>query len=198
MHDPEKHNEIEHRGGYAGAQTIGQIRRHEFFSMLWIGIEGGLVAGAFLAVFEIIVATMFMERLVTPFRLAASILEGQVALLPTTSAPNVILIGLISHFAIAAFWGGIFGIFARSVRKSCRAGLCVMLGIVYGLIVWFIDFYILAPIFWPWFMNLIPIIQAVLHALAYGLPLGMIVGSAAHLRTRRFHRTTRWALGRRY
>lgn len=169
--------DVERRGGYVEAQRMPAVRGL-VTSYVYAGIVGGLVAGLIFAVMEMIFAAAMGMSALMPIRMFASILLGQTALSPATSLSLVLPVAIIAHFAIAAFWGAIFGLIAGSIRGFGSIGAFALAGVVFGTLVWLIDFYVLAPLFWSWFIETNALGQFILHALFYGLPLGLWLGYA--------------------
>jgi len=46
-------------------------------------------------------------------------------------------------------------------------------------VLWLIDFQLLGRLFYPWFLELPQAPHAILHALTFGLPLGLVYGLLA-------------------
>lgn len=162
------------RGGYAEARAVPATQAL-YASYLLAGIVGGLIAGVVFAAMEMIGAALMGMPAHMPIRMFASILLGKTALAPATPMVTVWPAALISHFAIAAFWGTLFGLVMGAILSLRSVGSLALAGVVFGTLVWLIDFYVLAPAFWPWFANTVVWVQLTMHALFYGLPLGLWV-----------------------
>jgi hypothetical protein len=60
-------------------------------------------------------------------------------------------------------------------------------GTLLGLALWVFNFYVVAPIAFPWFGMANPVVQFVAHAFFFGTVLGVIVGSRVETESRRGH-----------
>lgn len=138
------------------------------------GVVGGIVAGLVFAAFEMIVsaAMMGMPAFFMPLRMIGAILLGPQALEPSYSLWAAGLAGVIVHLILAVIYGTIFAVIAGGVRL---AGWEVALGGAYGFVLWLLNFYIIAPRAFPWFLQSSPIVQFVGHTFFFGAVLGWYV-----------------------
>jgi hypothetical protein len=138
------------------------------------GVAHGLIAGAGFLVVQIILALATGNPALMPLRYAASVLVGIPALSQTSLGVAVVL-GLIVHFALSALYGLIYGAFESRMSLEGRASVARQtgLGALYGLIIWFFNFQFIARLFYPWFLGAPQFLQLVLHAVTFGLPLGL-------------------------
>ncbi|MBI3910316.1 MAG: hypothetical protein HY320_05210 [Armatimonadetes bacterium] len=88
----------------------------------------------------------------------------------------MLAVGLIVHAAISIFWGVVYNI-GLGWRLGMNATWQALAGMGFGLAIWLVDFYILAPLFWPWFKDANPIAQFIIHVFFYGLPLGLALAA---------------------
>jgi hypothetical protein len=88
-------------------------------------------------------------------------------------------------------YGAINGTFSPATETSYirQAGL----GLLFGVILWFVKFQIIARIAYPWFLTRPQLPQLLMHAVFFGLPLALMYAAAE--RRVQFHRTAR-AMGR--
>jgi len=119
------------------------------------GMRGGFVAGMAFMAYEMVMAASFhgAAALVRPLRRIGAIVLGPGAMAPGRSAAAPVLTGLIVHVALAVIFGAIFGLFVAAVRETaCNStGGLVLAGGVFGLLLWLINFHIIAPAAFPWF-----------------------------------------------
>ena len=139
------------------------------------GISFGIVAGIIFAVAQMLAAGMMGEIGLMPLRMFASVVLGSAAMTSTDVALTV-FIGLLVHFVLSAAFGAIYGYleerFSRDVRSSF--GKQAVFGMVYGIVLWFVNYQIIARILYPWFLSPPQGIQMMIHAICFGLPLAVI------------------------
>jgi hypothetical protein len=145
------------------------------------GAGVGIVAGLFLACGEVLLAPMVGATSLVPVKLAASIALGKGALTGAYSLGTILIVGAIVHVVLAAAYGAMYGVFIRYRAHEPRTSLAreAGLGMLYGLMIWAFDFYVVGAALFPWFLEASPLEQAVMHAVGYGLPLGVLCGAAA-------------------
>ncbi len=139
------------------------------------GVGFGLISGAIFAVVEIIAAAVMGNPALMPLRMFASILLGRSAL---TEAPAgvAIIVGLIMHFALSAVFGLIYGAIESRMSVEGRTSWARQAGagLLFGFALWLVNFQIIARILYPWFVAAPQFLQLVLHAVCFGLPLGLM------------------------
>lgn len=139
------------------------------------GAGFGLVAGAVFAMMEVLGAIIMGNPALMPLRMFASTLLGQDAL--TASALGMVMVvGLLAHFALSAIFGMIYSAIESSMSPEGRTswGRQAVVGLLFGLGLWLVNFQIIARIFYPWFLGTPQFLQAMMHALFFGLPLGLM------------------------
>jgi hypothetical protein len=144
------------------------------------GAGVGIVAGLFLACGEVLLAPMVGATALVPVKLAASIALGKGALTGAYSLGATLIVGAVVHVALAAAYGAMYGVFIRYRARETRTSFAreAGLGMLYGLMIWAFDFYVVGAALFPWFLEASPLQQALLHAVGYGLPLGVLCGAA--------------------
>lgn len=132
---------------YTERQAVGPIAGTAGTrSALSAGAVAGLIAGIGMGL-----AAMLREWAVSgdanafwmPMKLIAATFYGVDALIGGTA---VILVGMVTHLAVAAFWGFLFGLFIGG-RNS--VGGAILYGLIYGVVVWAVMSWIAQPIFNP-------------------------------------------------
>lgn len=146
------------------------------------GILFGLITGALFAIMTVTSAAMTGDSLFSPFRMFASIVLGQVALESLESLPAgaIFCVGSIVHFVLSAAFGLVYGaVNARfSAETQTHWGRQAGLGLLFGVVLWLVNFQIIARIFYPWFLMTPQFLQMSLHALFFGLPLALMYAGA--------------------
>lgn len=152
------------------------------------GIGFGLIAGVIFAMMEIAGAAAMGNPPLMPIRMFASIVLGEAAL-ETVPMGSALLVGVVVHLALSALFGLIYGLLnARtSTATQTQWGRQAGLGLLFGLALWLVNFQIIARVLYPWFLTTPQFLQALMHALFFGLPLGLMYAAAE----RRVHRVGR-------
>jgi hypothetical protein len=141
------------------------------------GAIGGLIAGILFAMVETIAAAALMglNAVSLPLRMIGGIALGRQALGPTYPLLNAALAGLAVHLALSMLFGAILGAFIGFAPTwGASTPLLLFTASVYGLLLWFVNFSIIAPSAgWNWFGDQTnPAVQFVAHTFFYGTALG--------------------------
>lgn len=112
-------------------------------------VYAGLIGGLFFMAFQ-----MFFVGLIThtnawtPPKMIGAIILGKNALTTAGFSFGIVLIGMIVHFALSILFGVILAFFIQTTS----AAAATIVGIIYGLILYFVNFYVFTGWF-PWFAN---------------------------------------------
>lgn len=139
------------------------------------GAVAGFVAGIVFIVFEMILAAILKGMFFGPLHLISGIILGQAALTPAYPAATAVVVGFIVHFVLAIIFGLVFAAIVSFIPQLARsATMLIVAASVYGLALWLVNFYVLAPIFgWNWFPTQTnPIVQFFAHTFFFGTVLG--------------------------
>lgn len=138
------------------------------------GLVGGLVAGAILALASMLVSAALGASMSTPWALFASILLGQQAV-NTPFTAGTFVVGFVVHFVLSALFGLLWGAVAKSVSRGIRDdwGAHAVAAMIYALLLWLVNFQVIARVVYPWFLATHQLAWLLLHALTFGLPLGL-------------------------
>lgn len=142
------------------------------------GLSGGVVAGLVLGLFEVVV--LGPE---TAPRLVGAILVAD-ALDPSSPLLGAAVTGVALHVLLAAAFGAFFAAVMSSGEMSPSTRVLVLAGGLYGLVLWAVDFYVVATLAgWDWFPAITdPLNQAVAHGVFFGGVLGLYVDRALEAR----------------
>lgn len=133
------------------------------------GIQAGLVGGAAIALFLIVVAVSSGGTVWSVLKGAAAPFLGAQAATPEF-ALGPVLLGSVLHFAISAAWGAAFGVLAYGLSR----GATVVAGLGWGLVVWLVMYYVVLPLAGLGAMVAqTPAVMAILAHLVFGLALGL-------------------------
>ena len=83
--------------------------------------------------------------------------------------PEEVIIGLVTHITLSILFGVVFAFIAPLLRT---AGALIGGGLLYGLLLYLVNFQVFGRLLFPWFTN--PegpnqVVEAILHPLAFGL-----------------------------
>jgi uncharacterized membrane protein YagU involved in acid resistance len=135
------------------------------------GAIAGIVAGIVFAAFEMVVSAFMMgsAAFFMPLRMIGAIALRPEALEPTYSLLAAGLAGLIVHVILSIIYGLIFGALATVLRGPMAL---VGIGTIFGLALWLVNFYAIAPFAFPWFLEANPLVQFIANTFFFGTVLG--------------------------
>lgn len=143
------------------------------------GIIGGIIAGIVFAMAEMIGAAFIAGNpFIMPLKAIASVPLGTPP--PEIPTGTAIPVGIIFHMLMSMIFGVIFAllvVYIAALRSSPT--ILVIAATVFGLILWVVNFYILAPLIGrPWFTQTPPVQQFVYHTFFFGTVLGLYLAWA--------------------
>lgn len=141
------------------------------------GAVFGVMAGVVFAVAQMALAVMAGHSPIQPWQYFASVVQGHGALM--ASPMRALMLGIPVHLALSSVFGVIYGALIQPASQRTRTSLAreSALGMLFGLCLYLVNFQVLARIAAPWFIGLPQVIEAVLHAVAFGLPLSLLVAA---------------------
>jgi hypothetical protein len=148
----------------------------------WIlqGVIGGIVAGIIFATFEMVWGYVQggLDMGVAPMRMIGGIALGPQAMDPTFPVATAAVTGAAVHMVLSMIYGAAFSLGVGLVAPRARAAAIVVAAIVFGLVLWVVNFFVIGPAAgWSWFAQKTdPTIQAIAHGGLFGVPLGLYVG----------------------
>jgi uncharacterized membrane protein YagU involved in acid resistance len=156
------------------AQSHVPVSRSELPWALRIGALCGFLAGIVFAAFELVAAEVMMgsDAFFMPLRMMGAILLGRDALDPSYSLLAAASAGVIVHLVLSIIYGIVFAVVLGGFRP---AAWDAVIGAAYGLALWIINFYLIAPWAFPWFGEANPMIQFIAHTFFFGAILGTLV-----------------------
>lgn len=137
------------------------------------GILAGIIASlAYTVVAQPIVIALYgLDSFFVPFRQIAAVAVGPEALAPDYSAAFATVLGTIVHLAVGIGYALVFLGIARTFKMSSKAALIVA-GVIYGVLIYALNLYVIFPRWFPWFLPNNPLLQVSLHALPFGAIIG--------------------------
>ena len=149
----------------------------------WViaGLVGGIIAGIVFAMFEMIVAAIMGDGFFAPLMMIGAIVLGQGALPmpePTIGLSTIVPVGITVHMVLSIIYGAVFAAAASSVG-FLRNNRWALIGVatVFGIALWIVNFYVVAPILFPWFGMANPVVQFLAHTFFFGTALGLVVAA---------------------
>ncbi|CAM3998451.1 hypothetical protein [Roseateles saccharophilus] len=114
----------------------------------------GLAAGAVLMVLDLCWPLVFGngDPWATSHKIAALLL-GQQALHSSGLDLGVVAAALLIHYTLGVFSGLVIGIAIAGLRCEGSLAMTQVIGYVFGVVVYFVNFYVLAALF-PWFQEM--------------------------------------------
>ncbi len=141
----------------------------------------GVVAGAAFAMFEMVAAWAMGDGFWMPLRMIGAIGLGEEALESSYSLAGAASVGALLHLALSAVYGAIFGgLLALVPTLRTNVGVLVLAGSLYGLGLWLVNFYVVAPVAFEWFQDANAAVQFVAHVFFFGALLGALSSKVAH------------------
>jgi hypothetical protein len=143
-----------------------------------LGASAGVLAGIGFAIVQVTGSAMMGEEALLPFKFSASILMGRSAV-EGASLVGILLVGLIVLLALSALYGAVYGVLIDRTGPFWRGhwrGQTIA-GPLFGTALWAVNYHLLAPLLYPWFLTTHDFVQWVLHAFFFGLPLGWLYRS---------------------
>jgi uncharacterized membrane protein YagU involved in acid resistance len=132
--------------------------------------------------FEMIVSALMMgmDAFWMPIRMIGAIVLGQAALDPSYSLVTAGLVGIVVHMMLSIIYGLIFGAIVSFIpRLASSTAILLSAASVFGLLLWLVNFYVIAPIAFPWFTQSSPVVQFFAHTFFYGTALGIYLNYQA-------------------
>ena len=114
------------------------------------GVWAGLIAGLVFLVLEMLMVWLFMGESPwgPPRMIAAMVLGRDVLPPPATFAAGVVMAAMLVHFVLAIIYGLVVGLL---VHRTRQLGMALLIGAVFGLAIYLVNFYLIAPALFPWF-----------------------------------------------
>jgi uncharacterized membrane protein YagU involved in acid resistance len=138
------------------------------------GAVAGLVGGVAMAVVGALIATaMSTDIWLTPERIAALVFGPVAAATPGFDAAPVI-VGSLLHLALSALFGAVYALLISKVlRVTTEYGAPVVGGLVYGLLIWLVAYFIVLPVLNPLLLDVYAP-SFIIQNLVYGTVLGLV------------------------
>lgn len=162
------HSARHHPDSYAGDRT-------DWKAATW----AGLIAGAIFMMVEMLMVMVFLGQSPWgPPRMIAAMILGEGVLPPPGSFDmGIVMTAMMIHFALSIVLGLAFGWIVHRLSGVSAT----LIGAVFGLTIYFLNFYLVAPAMFPWFTMAQNWVSLVAH-LIFGLALGASYAATRHHR----------------
>jgi hypothetical protein len=157
------------------------ITNDDMLETITRGGAGGVIAGTAFGIAEMAGSALAGWSIFHPVRMAASVWHGAAAF--TLPLSLVLGLGVMIHFAISISWGMLAAAayewteWPRKVRLDELP--MAILGVSFGAFVWLVDFAVVGANFVPWTWRLNQPAQFLMHAIFFGVPLGLALAVLA-------------------
>lgn len=150
------------------------------------GIGLGIVSGMMFGIMEMAGAAMMGNPAVMPLRMFASTVLGRAAL-EATPLGTAVAVGIIAHLVLSSFFGLIYALIVSGLSREARTswGKQAAAAIGFGAALWLVNFRIIGRLLYPWFLMTPQFLQMMMHALFFGLPLGLLHAGIARRAAKR-------------
>ena len=133
------------------------------------GVRGGAAGGlAFLILEMALVPLVLGGSAWGPVRMIAGLVMGPDVVPPAATVDGVVVVGLAVHFALSALYGVILAL----IVPRMMGGQAVLIGGLYGLVLYLVNFYGFTLLF-PWFAMAHNWVTVLSH-LAFGVVAGAV------------------------
>ena len=114
------------------------------------GTIAGLGGGLAMAIAGAIMAALFGYDIWLEPKQIAAIVYGPAAIVQPGFVAGPVLVGTLIHFIVAGLFGAIFGIVShRILHLTTEYGLPVYIGLIYGVWLWVVNYFITLPVLNP-------------------------------------------------
>jgi len=132
------------------------------------GVWAGLIAGVVFMMTEMLLVWLVQgDSPWGPPRMIAAMILGEEVLPPATFSLGTILVAMMVHFALSIIYG-LIG--AWIVHRFDMVG-ALMIGAVYGFAIYIVNFHVIVPALFSWFVTARGGVSLVSHIL-FGMALG--------------------------
>lgn len=152
--------------------TTSDVRASPAFTLDWRAATwAGLVAGAVFLTVEMALVAMSGDSPWGPPRMMAAIVLGKSVLPPPATFDMIVmLVAMAVHFILSVLLGFVLALGFAATRRRLSLGAATLIGGVFGLAVYLVNFYALTALF-PWFAMARNLISIAGHIL-FGAVLG--------------------------
>jgi hypothetical protein len=148
--------------------------------LLLHGIVGGIIAGLVFAVADMVMAVAVMDApFYAPLLMIGAIVLGPQTMDPGYPVAQAAAAAIPLHMMMSALYGVVFVYLLALLRQlSASTPVLLVLGSIFGLALWVVNFLIIAPIAFPWFAMVDQFwLGFVAHTFFFGTVIGAYVAA---------------------
>jgi hypothetical protein len=132
-------------------------------------VWAGVIGGAIFMMAEMLMVMVFMGQSpwAPPRMIAAMVLGKEVLPPPADFSMTIMMTAMMIHFMLSIVYGLIVGWIGHRLNSTS----VLLIGGLFGLTIYFINFYLIAPVVFPWFteaQNWVSLLAHLLFGLATG------------------------------
>ncbi|HET9886708.1 MAG TPA: hypothetical protein VFR10_04285 [bacterium] len=152
-------------------------RQWQLLDLMHCGISGGILAGISFAVAQAAMSGAQGRPVLEPLQLAGSLIVEPMGIVP--GSISLATIGLFVHFVISSVYGIVFLFLHWELKRHNESTERLILdGAIFGLMIWMVHFFWIAPRAYPQFLTLDLVWNGlVAHAFFFGGVLGYYVAN---------------------
>jgi hypothetical protein len=138
------------------------------------GAVAGLGGGIAMAIIGAMISASLGGDIWLESKQIAAVVYGPAAIARSGFVAGPVIVGTLLHLIVSAALGAIFGILTRRVlRLTSEFGTLIMAGLIYGLLIWMIAYFLVLPFFNPTLRETYAPAFIVQH-LVYGAVTGLL------------------------
>jgi len=138
------------------------------------GALAGLGGGVAMAIVAALISVSIGQDIWHEPKRIAVIVYGQAAIAEPGFVLGPVLVGTLLHLAVSAALGALFGIVTRRwLRLTSDFGTPLLAGLIYGMLIWFVAYFVVLPILDP-SMREIYAPAFIIQHIAFGAVLGLL------------------------
>lgn len=137
------------------------------------GAIAGLAGGLAMSIVAAIISLSLGNDIWLEAKQIAALVYGRAAVAQPGFIFGPVVVGTLLHFAMAALLGALFGIVTRRLlRLTSDFGTPVLAGLIYGMLIWLLSYFIILPLLNPVLLETYApsfIIQHIIYGAVTGL-----------------------------
>jgi len=135
----------------------------------------GVAAGMIFITFEMTAAAFAGVDFFSPLRMTGATVLGHGALESSYSLGVAGLVGLLVHATLSAVYGAAFGVASAVGPLRRNREVLLVAATAFGALLWAVNFYLVIPVAFPWFLAASPMVQFIAHTFFFGTILGLML-----------------------
>ena len=114
------------------------------------GAVAGLIGGLVMALVGAVISASLGGDIWLEAKQIAAVVYGPAAAAQSVFAAGPVLVGSLLHLLVSTALGAVFGIVTRRIfHLTSEFGTPLMAGLIYGLLIWLVDYFVVLPLINP-------------------------------------------------